>query len=271
MRDFRGRSIASVHGDRRASASAAPLPGDVAARYYAEVEAVFARELEPVPGVVAALDRIALPSCVASSGPHHKMAVTLRTTGLWERFEGRIFSATEVANGKPAPDLFLHAARADGLRPGDARRSSRTACRASQAAVAAGMRALAFARHPTPPSSRRRAASRSTTWPSCRRCWGMTSGPDRAQRRRVGRRPGRLLPRLHAPRGERRLGVTGWVRNRPDGRVEALFEGPPDAVAAARAVVPRGPAPRDRRRRAGRRSRARGPRALRDPLTRCSC
>jgi HAD superfamily hydrolase (TIGR01509 family) len=80
----------------------------------------FAEELEPVPGVVAALDEIdtiALPTCVASSGTHDKMRFTLGLTGLLDRFEGRIFSAAEVARGKPAPDLFLHAARAMGVDP----------------------------------------------------------------------------------------------------------------------------------------------------------
>jgi HAD superfamily hydrolase (TIGR01509 family) len=145
MRDYRGRSMDTVlqlaterHG--------AALPGDLADRYYAEVKGVFARELQPVPGVVAALDRIALPSCVASSGPHHKMAVTLRHTGLWERFEGRIFSASEVRQGKPAPDLFLHAARRMGFDPA-ATAVVEDSAPGIEAARAAGMRALAFARH----------------------------------------------------------------------------------------------------------------------------
>ena len=71
--------------------------------------------LQPVPGIVEALDRITLPSCVASSGTHDKMTFTLGLTGLLDRFEGRLFSATEVSRGKPAPDLFLHAAKDDGL------------------------------------------------------------------------------------------------------------------------------------------------------------
>jgi HAD superfamily hydrolase (TIGR01509 family) len=145
MRDFRGRSIASVMAIVQQRFEG-PIPGDVADRYYTEVEAVFARDLAPVPGVVAALDRISLPSCVASSGPHHKMAVTLRTTGLWDRFEGRIFSATEVANGKPAPDLFLHAARRMGFEPASTA-VVEDSVPGVEAAVAAGMRALAFTRH----------------------------------------------------------------------------------------------------------------------------
>lgn len=144
MRDYRGRSMASVlalASQRRGG----PLPGDLPDRYYAEIEGVFARELAPVPGVVDALDRIALPSCVASSGPHRKMAVTLRRTGLWERFDGRIFSATEVASGKPAPDLFLHAARAMGFAPASTA-VVEDSVPGVAAARAAGMRALGFAR-----------------------------------------------------------------------------------------------------------------------------
>lgn len=143
LRDYRGRSLTSVMelAERRHGAA---LPADIPERYYDAVEARFALELEPIAGVVAALAAIDLPMCVASSGPHRKMAVTLRATGLWERFEGAIFSATEVARGKPAPDLFLYAARAMGFEP------ARTAVVEDsvpgvQAARAAGMRALAYA------------------------------------------------------------------------------------------------------------------------------
>jgi HAD superfamily hydrolase (TIGR01509 family) len=118
MRDYRGRAMPAVLA-MASQRHGGALPDDLADRYYAEVKRVFAHELEPVPGVVAALDRIELPSCVASSGPHHKMAMTLRHTGLWERFEGRIFSASEVQHGKPAPDLFLHAASSMGVKPAE--------------------------------------------------------------------------------------------------------------------------------------------------------
>jgi HAD superfamily hydrolase (TIGR01509 family) len=120
------------------------LPFDVAARYYAQIEATFTRELQPVPGILAALERIDLPDCVASSGPHHKMRVSLGATGLWERFEGRIFSASEVGRGKPAPDLFLHAAGRMGFDPATTVvvEDSRPGV---EAAVAAGMRVLAYA------------------------------------------------------------------------------------------------------------------------------
>jgi len=145
MTAYRGRSIAAVLAIAEAQLGAS-LPFDVAERYYADAGEIFARELQAVPGVKAALERIALPSCVASSGPHHKMALTLRTTGLWKRFEGRIFSAGEVARGKPAPDLFLHAAASMGFDPATTA-VVEDSVPGIQAAVAAGMRALAFTRH----------------------------------------------------------------------------------------------------------------------------
>jgi HAD superfamily hydrolase (TIGR01509 family) len=78
---------------------------------------VFERELVPVSGVVEALDRIPVATCVASSGSHEKMEFTLGITGLFERFRGRIFSADEVEHGKPSPDIFLLAARTMGVSP----------------------------------------------------------------------------------------------------------------------------------------------------------
>jgi HAD superfamily hydrolase (TIGR01509 family) len=74
-------------------------------------------ELKAVPGITEALDKIELPYCVASSGDHDKMRTTLRITGLLPRFEGRLFSVTEVARSKPAPDVFLYAAGKFGVEP----------------------------------------------------------------------------------------------------------------------------------------------------------
>lgn len=77
----------------------------------------FASGLTEVPGVSEALEQIPQLTCVASSSSHESIRYKLELTGLYQRFEGRIFSASEVANGKPAPDLFLHAAARMGVRP----------------------------------------------------------------------------------------------------------------------------------------------------------
>ena len=94
-----------------------PLPEGWVEAYHAAVIAAFESELQPVAGVAAALDAISLPSCVASSSAHPRIRAALGACGLLERFEGRIFSATDVEHGKPAPDLFLHAASTMGWEP----------------------------------------------------------------------------------------------------------------------------------------------------------
>ena len=103
----------------------------------------FAAELQPVDGIFEALDAIEHPTCVASSGRPESIEAKLRLTGLWERFDGRISSAADVEHGKPAPDLFLHAARTMGVAP------ARCAVVEDspfgvQAARAAGMRSFAY-------------------------------------------------------------------------------------------------------------------------------
>ena len=120
------------------------LPTGWADRYQPLYDEVFAAELAPVAGVLEALDRIALPTCVASSGTHEYLRHALGLTGLYERFEGRIFSVEDVARGKPAPDLFLHAAERMAAQPASCVvvEDSRSGV---EAARAAGMRVLAYA------------------------------------------------------------------------------------------------------------------------------
>ncbi len=93
------------------------LPADLEARYVEELFPTFRRSLQPIPGIVDALRAIDQVVCVASSGTHERIRLTLVTTGLWDRFGGRVFSAQDVARGKPAPDLFLHAAASLGVDP----------------------------------------------------------------------------------------------------------------------------------------------------------
>jgi HAD superfamily hydrolase (TIGR01509 family) len=81
---------------------------------------------------------------VASNGNRRKVEFTLGHTGLLSRFAGRIFSADDVQHPKPAPDLFLHAARSLGASPGRTTVIEDTAT-GIMAAKAAGMRAIGFA------------------------------------------------------------------------------------------------------------------------------
>ena len=123
-------------------------------QYRSRRDAAFHAELVPVEGVADALDRIegelGLATCVASSGTHEKMAITLGLTGLLDRFAGRITSASELEHGKPAPDLFLHAAASMGVEPDRCVvvEDSRSGV---EAARAAGMRSLGYGGGLTPP------------------------------------------------------------------------------------------------------------------------
>lgn len=95
-------------------------PETLLPRFYADVKVALAEEVTPVAGIVAlldALDAAGVPYGVASNGEHEKMRTTLGATGLLARFDGRRFSAVDVARPKPAPDLFLHAAHTLGFDP----------------------------------------------------------------------------------------------------------------------------------------------------------
>lgn len=97
-----------------------PLEPDWIERWSTMFRSICERELEAVDGIHDALDGIAatgVPLCVASNGMRHDVIRNLGQVGIHDRFDGRIFSATDVAVGKPAPDLFLHAAADFGTPP----------------------------------------------------------------------------------------------------------------------------------------------------------
>ncbi len=100
-------------------------------------------ELKPIDGVADALARLEGPRCVASSSDRARIALTLELTGLTRFFGARIFSGTEVARGKPAPDLFLHAARRMEFSPQDCV-VIEDAVAGVRAAIAAGMTVIGF-------------------------------------------------------------------------------------------------------------------------------
>ena len=127
-----------------------PLPRRWEDAYQHLYTDAFEKDLQAVDGVVEALDQVTTATCVASSGGHEKIRRSLRLTNLYERFKGRIFSASEVANGKPAPDLFLHAAACLGVPPARCAvvEDSRYGV---EAARAAGMAAFGYAGGVTPP------------------------------------------------------------------------------------------------------------------------
>jgi beta-phosphoglucomutase-like phosphatase (HAD superfamily) len=151
---FLGRSRDYVVGEvaARLGEEAARAAEDTFGR---ECEAAFAAQLTPVPGIAAALAAITeadgIDTCVASSGGHDKMRLTLGLTGLWSQFSGRVFSAEDVAHGKPAPDLFLHAAASMGYPP-DRCVVIEDSPAGVAGALAAGMKVVGYAGGVTPRS-----------------------------------------------------------------------------------------------------------------------
>ena len=116
--------------------------------------------LQAVAGVkeaVTALQEAGLDTCVASSGAVEKMRFTLGLTGLWDLFDGRIFSSSQVPRGKPFPDLFLHAAINMNVQPFDCV-VVEDSVPGIRAARSAGMRVMAYAGAPYADRSALRAA-----------------------------------------------------------------------------------------------------------------
>jgi HAD superfamily hydrolase (TIGR01509 family) len=93
------------------------LPDAYTVQLKATIDRVFGEHLEPVPHIAATLARLTQRICVASSGTPTRIVSSLTSTGLIERFAPHLFSASQVAHGKPAPDLFLFAAAEMGVPP----------------------------------------------------------------------------------------------------------------------------------------------------------
>jgi HAD superfamily hydrolase (TIGR01509 family) len=94
-----------------------PLPASFDAEMNRLAAERYALELQPMPGLAAALAELVPRKCVASSSTPAMLAKKLDWAGLTRWFEGAVFSAAEVTRGKPAPDIFLHAARRMAAEP----------------------------------------------------------------------------------------------------------------------------------------------------------
>jgi HAD superfamily hydrolase (TIGR01509 family) len=116
MADYMGGTLASVR-TAVLERFGRELPADFEASYHERLFHAYASDLRPVPGIESVLDSMTRPFCLASSGSVERIVTSLSITGLRSYFGDRIFSAEQVAHGKPAPDLFLHAAAAMGAPP----------------------------------------------------------------------------------------------------------------------------------------------------------
>ncbi|GAA2514391.1 HAD family hydrolase [Pilimelia columellifera] len=116
LRDFTGLTT-SATAELIAARLGAPLPQKWLDDLTLAVDRALAERVQAVPGVTAVLDQLTTPYCVASNGRPEKVALTLAATGLACYFRGRVFTASQVLRGKPAPDLFLFAAETMGVSP----------------------------------------------------------------------------------------------------------------------------------------------------------
>ena len=107
--DFLGRSFvsAAAQASKRFGRS---LPDEFAATYRTRLLAVMVGNLKSMPAVENVLSAMAIPFCLATGSSPQRLSVSMEQSGLEHFFRGRCFTASQVKNGKPAPDLFLHVA-----------------------------------------------------------------------------------------------------------------------------------------------------------------
>ncbi|ROS06122.1 phosphoglycolate phosphatase [Sinobacterium caligoides] len=143
QQNFKGRSLNSC-GRIIEAYLGKPLPKGFFDELQVETYARFDRELCAIDGVKRLLAKLLCANCVASSGSYEKLSRTLSKTRLQSVFGQRVYSADDVANGKPAPDIFLYAAERMGV---SAERCLviEDAQPGIEAAVAAGMQVIHFA------------------------------------------------------------------------------------------------------------------------------
>ena len=105
---FLGRSMTAVV--EHYAALGRPIPEQFSTELTAGVRAAFTSALCPIEGVSSVLEGLQIPHCVASSSDVDRVSLSLSLTGLAPHFDNRLYTSQMVERGKPAPDLFLHAA-----------------------------------------------------------------------------------------------------------------------------------------------------------------
>jgi HAD superfamily hydrolase (TIGR01509 family) len=139
---FLGRSMAAVR-QALASEFGLAVTDEHLSAMRVELMRKFREELQAMPGMAEALARLPMARCVASSGTLERIRHALEVTGLLDALQPHLFSAAMVERGKPAPDLFLHAAARMGVEPAECLVVEDSPA-GIQAAKAAGMRVFAF-------------------------------------------------------------------------------------------------------------------------------
>jgi len=122
-----------------------PPPAELDQRYQNDINLALEESVAAIEGIESVLRDLSIPFCVASSGSHDKMQMTLGKTGLIDLFDGNIFSTSEVERGKPHPDIYLHAATTMGCYRAERCLVIEDSPIGIAGAVAAGMRVFGFA------------------------------------------------------------------------------------------------------------------------------
>jgi len=115
---YRGARMANILADvsRR---HAVNIPPEFEANYRTRVASAFESDLKAIPGIEELVRALAarIPVAVASSAPRSKIELALRVTGLLDVFGTNLFSSYDIGSWKPAPDIYLHAAKTLGIPP----------------------------------------------------------------------------------------------------------------------------------------------------------
>ena len=241
---FLGRSLATTREilarDFGLTLTDAAL-ADMRRRLYA----AFRAELAPIPGIAATLDALPCPYCVASSSQPERIELSLTVTGLWPRFEGRAFSATMVARGKPAPDLFLHAARTPRLcsrrLPGGRGQPGRHPGGAGRRHAGGGLHRGEPCSDRRAPRRRRRARAPTPSSTTCAPCPTSSAADARlpATSGEHGQRPPAGRSRSGRARGVARGGALPVLAHgRASGTVAARCPSSPPSTSAPAAPAP---------------------------------
>jgi HAD superfamily hydrolase (TIGR01509 family) len=159
VQKFAGRSLADTLSLMEASLGRS-IPDDLGQRYGRLLFERLRRDLKPIAGAKATVAALPYPRCVASSSSLERIRLSLEATDLASLFGANVFSATQVARGKPAPDLYLLAATAMGVAPEHCVVIEDSALGVT-AGCAAGMKVIGFtgAAHATQDAARRLAAA----------------------------------------------------------------------------------------------------------------
>ena len=120
-----------------------PVPSGFLDRCRERETDALTRELQSVPGIELVLENLTILKCVASNSSLRHVNLVLQLTGLIHHFNGKLFSANQVARPKPFPDVYLHAAHQMGVSPADCV-VVEDSVTGVQAAYAAGMKVFGY-------------------------------------------------------------------------------------------------------------------------------